>query len=169
MLPTVRQAWDWLIEVFDGRDEDAFEHNSFDLKAKLNRSGWSPSFMRDLGAFLTPRLTTKSSIFSSPAPYFPKDEDLKIRDIVWLEVSFPTWNGGVLDVPDDYLASVFRLARRGLERASDLMKEVSQYQSHTPTFYPEDKPGDIYHDDDDIFFLWVGKLFDRLSKSEFQA
>ena len=163
MLPILRQVWDWLIEIHEDVDGDDFELSIYDLNAKHSFSGWSTNFWRDLEKFLTPRLTIEPSIFSSPEPSFSKVEELTIRDLATFEVKFPTWHSDMLTIPDEQISVVFRLARRGLERASGLMKDVGQYSFNLPTFFPEDKAGEVHHDDRAKYLLWIGTLFFRLS------
>ena len=160
--PVLRTAWDAVLEAFANGDHDELQYRWYDIDQKVKNSGWTSSLLRELEAFLLPKLKIDHSIFSPTCPSGKVLEELSVDNIVKLKVTFPDFFDGLNKIDDLLLPTVVRMARRGLERGSQLLEEFERFERETPTLFPQNTEGTTYHDERAKYFLWFGGLFRRL-------
>lgn len=160
--PVVRAAWNAILEAFANGDHEELQYRWYNIETKVKISGWTPNLLRELEAFLLPKLKIDHSLFSPPCPSGRTPDDLKVTDIVRLKVAFPDFFDGLNNIDDILLPTVVRMARRGLERGSQLLEEFERFEGETPTLFPQNSEGISYHDERAKYFLWFGRLFRKL-------
>ena len=109
------------------------------LKREIDRQGWGRAASRQLAAITRPHLKAEPGLMSKSAP--PKiDAELRLRDLVRLEVEFPILPDDV-EIPDEWLAGVIRELRKNLEFAVRLCEEVGDmHRFHISPIVPDERP-----------------------------
>jgi hypothetical protein len=132
---TVREAWRYLIEFWRTRQDD-FSGDYFQLLAAVKVDGWSSASIRKFANLHRPRFKVGRAFYGSPRP--PEPTDLRLRDLMHLDVEYPHQNEEV-SIPEAFLASLIREQRLNLELGVALEKELGGYGLHTLiSIEPED-------------------------------
>lgn len=136
--PAISRAWQYLIESWD-HTGDASDRDWYDLEHKLQREGWNSSTLRQFVTITRPYLKAALPLMPTPKP--PSDvTNLRIRDLVRLEVEFPVPPQNA-NIADDWMERVIQGLRRNLEFAIDLCDEVDDIHLHQVCpIIPDDRP-----------------------------
>ena len=129
---------------------------------RVKREGWTPQITRDFERAVQPYLSSRRPSRAS----FPPAADAVIEgldDVIYFDVEYPGYNREKVNVPSEVLPIVFEIARKGLERAADLLTEIDRRYWRTVSFIPDGEPGTRYLDRASKYFHWVRDLFDRLA------
>ena len=118
-----RSIWNLLIEKFrNASDNDSL----FKVKQRIEAEGWTSGVLRAFERSVTPHLKTESRTgrrFRLP----PKRDwaELQMSDIAEFEVIFPYINDIESEIPDEVLPALYRIGRRQLELAVELLEDVN--------------------------------------------
>jgi len=161
--PVILKAWRYLLEAWQ-RNEDDPQRDWYDLKREIGRQGWGPAAIRRLTAITCPCVKASPAIMSNIVPP-KKDADLRLRDLVRLEVECPIPPYDA-DIPDEWLEQVIRGLRKNIELAAQLCEEVDDTQRlHISPLAPDARP-DIsgYGRTHGLsgYVIWFASLFERL-------
>lgn len=121
--PVVRKAWRYIFEAWKTQ-ENNLTHAWHELKASIDLDGWTTATVRQLALIHRPYLTVGRD-WSRPKPP-ESSESLRVRDIVHLDVKYPSSQRG-LRLPDEYIATAVREFRKNLEHAVYLETELGGY------------------------------------------
>ncbi len=119
----VRQAWRYIFEAWDDQ-KSKFNLDLHELKAAVGLDGWTNAAVRKLALIHRPYLTAERD-WSKPKPPV-KQETLQVRDLVKLDVKYPSHSSDV-KIPDEFLLSAIREFRKNLEHGVSLEKELGGY------------------------------------------
>lgn len=125
--------------------------------------GWASSTQREFERITTPYLRCSRLSRSDPVPPEGTWQDLRIGEVVSLDVKFPSEHAENFDVTSEALPAVFRILCRGLQHAAGLLTDIDTRWWQTTTFHQQQKPGEHYLDDSDRYILRVVGLLDRLA------
>jgi hypothetical protein len=121
--PEIRKAWRYIFEAWETQ-ESTFNRDWFNLKDSIRLDGWSNAAVRELALIHRPHLTCERH-WSTPKP--PTNiEELRVKDVVHLDVKYPSPNSDV-EIPDEFLPTAVREFRKNLEHAVSLEKELGGY------------------------------------------
>ena len=157
-----RRAWSLLLERYRHSPESPHDDGWYSFTLRVKREGWTPQIIRDFGRAVQPYL---SSCRPSRAS-FPSATDAVIEgldDVIYFDVEYPGYDREKVNVSSEVLPIVFEIARKGLERAADLLTEIDRGYWRTVSFIPDDEPVTRYLDKASKYFHWVRDLFDRLA------
>jgi SIR2-like domain len=118
--PAVRKAWRYIFEAWKTQETNV-THAWHELKASIDLDGWTTMAVRQLVLIHRPYLTVGRDR-SRPKPP-ESSESLTVRDIVHLDVKYPSSQRG-LRLPDKYIATAVREFRKNLEHAIYLETEL---------------------------------------------
>ncbi len=121
--PAVRKAWRYIFEAWKTQNNN-FNRDWHELKASIDLDGWTTAAIRQLALIHRPYLTVGRDR-SRPKPP-ESSESLRVRDIVHLDVKYPSSQRG-LRLPDKYIATAVREFRENLEHAVYLETELGGY------------------------------------------
>ena len=119
----IRKLWQYLFECWMLPRQPDYA-STMALQAAIAEDGWTRLNLRRYAKVLGPILTAKRPIWRSSYPQQRKGS--RIRDLVSLDVFYPDRHIPI-NVPDDQLSNVIPIARKNLELAVDLEREVSPY------------------------------------------
>ena len=117
----IRQAWHYLFECWK-LPRQPENTSAIALQTAIAKDGWTGQNRRRYAEVFKPTLTATRPFWRGQYP--AKGGSFKLRNVVRLDVSYPDRDIAV-DVPDEQLSNVLRLARQNLELAVDLEREVS--------------------------------------------
>ncbi len=140
--PLVRRAWRGLFEAWKRPPEGQFNRDWYDLKAQVEREGWSSGIVRQLGEICQPFLVAEPNFWASPIPLEGAGaEDALLR----IDVRYPDFHEK-LTVPNEWVFSTVEVLRQDLELAVALEREVGGYglDMISPIVADESMDGDTY-------------------------
>ena len=163
--PLARSTWRLLIEkLLTSAEYGVPDHAWYWCLRRINTEGWTNSVLRAFARAGEPYLTTRWPTGLNRAR--PPGEDwskLHRTDVTEFDVVFPGTLHDRPNVPDEFLFPVYQSLRRHLTLAAELLTATERQQYFkTPTFYPEDRPGDTYIDNRGAVLFWFVELFDRM-------
>ena len=163
--PLARSTWRLLIEkLLTSAEYGDRDHAWYWCLRRINAEGWTNSVLRAFVRAGEPYLTTRRPFGLNRAR--PPGEDwskLHRIDVTEFDVVFPGTRHDRPNVPDELLSPVYQSLRRHLTLAAELLTAIERQQYFkTPTFYPEDRPGDTYLDNRSAVLFWFVELFDRM-------
>ena len=158
--PKARHTWEILTEKFELSPKQA--NLTYHVAAKIKRRGWSTRIHYELEAAIQPFLTSRRPFRSGPIPPEGDCEEIDIGEIISLEVKFPARGANELTPPPEDLYRLFRSVRRGLEKAQKLLEAIETRYWHTASFQIDQRPGERYLSDSDVYLFWAKRLFDQL-------
>ena len=157
-----RRAWSLLLERYRYSPESRHDDGWYSFTLRLEQEGWTRQTIRDFGRAVQPYLSSRRPSRAS----FPPATDTVIErldDVIDFDVEYPGYNRDKVNVSSEVLPIVFEIARKGLERAADLLTEIDKRYWRTVSFIPDDEPGTRYLNKASKYFHWVRDLFDRLA------
>ena len=163
--PVIRQGWRLLLEAFE-ESRDRFKWRN--LAAAIEEEGWTNANLRAFERGILPALRVSRPRYSAPRPPEKNPADLRLEDLLHLEVVFPDRPNLGENVRDDALVDVTKALRRALERAGSLLRDIAKFGYRVPTLHPQDTAEQVHHGSGDRFFLWFSKLFERLCELKSQ-
>lgn len=110
----IRQAWSYLFEAWEEK-HDNFHHEWYDLKAEIDKDGWSSAIIRKYASISRPYLTVRRGSLSS-SKSLEQIKNLQVDSLLHLNVEYPSDPTG-LEVPDDWLFPLLRELRKNIEHA----------------------------------------------------
>jgi hypothetical protein len=131
--PEIRKAWHYIFEALES-PKNAPDYRLFELKSSIKVDGWTKTRVRQLAEIYRPRLTAKRP-WSRPKPP-PADSEVSMRDLVELDVEYPSIDGDI-QIPNEYIESCVREFRKSLEHAVCLEEELG---AHGLGFLPPIEP-----------------------------
>lgn len=155
------KAWKLLLETL--RRSSAVEDAWYHFVSKLKKDGWTTATTREFGRAIEPYLSASRPWLQRPEPPRGTWSDLRLDQIATFEVQFPARELGTVRIPTENLIPVFRVLRRSLERAAELLAEIDERYWHTATFHPENGTEDRYLRDADRYLHCFITLFERLA------
>lgn len=156
--------WDIVLEANRPQKNDPLGDVWFDIKKRINRTGWSSNALREFEDAFEP-------VYKLSRPYGRRGVVPPTRgwpesfmEITNIDVEFPARHGEQLEVPDAALLGVVSALQRNLIRASDRLKEFGSHWFRLETLYPLDDSLAANHvSDQDAYLAWFVELFTRLS------
>ncbi len=167
----VYKAWRLILEVWRNRERDA-DLDWHDLKKSINRDGWKNETIKEFASIRRPYLSFGNMPRKSGSKPPSMREEIQYRELVSVEVKYPTPYRDA-DIPDDFLLSVVQEFRKNLEHAIYLEQDRGGYGLHHLSPIEPDKSvnGDSYERTHGIssILLYYVKLFKRLVESDPQV
>ena len=162
-----RAVWIYLLEKFETAPEDEHDSLLYRTAQRVESQGWTASVLRSFARATRPYL--KSAPLHGIGRCKPPEDNwskLNITEIVRFEVKFPShahFEQRQVQIPEETLPTVYRILRRHLELAADLLTEIDTPRWSTKTFYPESgSGGHSYVDDRSRYLFWFRSILDRL-------
>jgi hypothetical protein len=161
--PLTHRVWRLLLERFRQGPRDAFGERWFPFARLQKRDGWTAHVLREFERIMRPRFTSKRPAFVGQQPPVGSWDELHLSSLASFEVTFLRPDSDNLAIPAEVLPQIFRVLRRGLERAAGMLADIDTSYWRTTTFIPQDAAGQVYLGDLDKHLLWFVRLFDRLA------
>jgi SIR2-like domain len=158
-----RKVWSLLLEGFR---HSPFDERWFDFERTLNRDGWVDSTLREFERITTPYLRVSRPYSTEPLPPEGSWHELRLGEVVSVEVKFPPEHAGKFEVRSEALPAVVRILCRGLQHAAGLLADIETRYWRTAAFQPEDKPGQTHLGGADRYLMRVVRFFDRLATEQ---
>ena len=164
--PLVGSTWRLLIEKFRIAPDDDLDSPWYETCERIKTEGWTNSVLREFERNSVPYLTTKPPLgLDGSRPPVGDWSKIRQNQIADFDVAFPMPDE-LPEIPDDILTAVYQVLRRHLELAAGLLADIGTIYWETPTFYPEDKPGENYLTDGSAYLFWFRGLFDRMVETQ---
>lgn len=172
ITPPIRQAWRYLFEDSHGdTDNDRFKLDWHDLKALIDKNGWSSQTLRQYAFITRPYLKIESDFWTKQKPP-EQHENIELSDMLSIEVKYPEHESDI-QVPDEWLATAIRELRKNLEHALQLEKELDGYGLYDigPTLADDDPHIDRYSRRGSLYgsIISFSAFFERLVKLDIAA
>lgn len=167
--PLAYRTWGLLVERAHQEPHDSFGGSWYSFARLLKRDGWTTRLLREFERIMQPQFTCSRPSFGPSSPPTVTWDQVHFRDVAQFDVTILSRDPETVTVPSDVLPEVFRILRRGLERAADMLADIETTYWQTTTFIPEDASGERYLDEIDKHLLWFVMLFDRLSAEHPEA
>lgn len=134
----VREAWRHLFEAWQVPQRRS-NSDFFDLRKSVAKNGWTPGTARQLARCHRPHLTAERPWSAARPPQ--KGQEVRLSDLVKLDVKYPRLASYQIDIPDERLLAVVREYRKNLETATLLELELGIYAlDHIAAIEPDDDP-----------------------------
>lgn len=160
--PDARRTWNLILGYQTDSRNSSWDNGWYGIKDRIKEEGWTSSVLRGFEAVTAPLLSLKRPLgIRASKPPFGGWGDTDTRDIASWEVKFPDRHGEGLDVPEDILESVFRIAEGHFRQAARLLEELNAVYFSAPTCYPQ-REVDGQDRDDHPVFRWFLRLFARM-------
>jgi hypothetical protein len=158
--PVVRLAWRLVLEAQDALPDDMRE-GWWAVQSQIRTEGWTTRTIREFAIATRPRITVQGARW---AAHVPPDDDspITLQRIARFDVTYPKLIEIAAIVPDASLAAVIEAIRGNLQLGAVLESEISDIRPRLPTLYPEDKPGDRYHNKRAEYYVTFADLYRRL-------
>lgn len=169
--PIARQFWTLFLESMHDMPKSGFQSDYYDLQKMIEKVGWTSSTLRYFESNMGPFLQGNSP-YSVAAAKPPEGDwnDVSMFDIVNWEVRFKNRHGQLLEVPEEALLDVFKIAEGHLKRAGGLYSDTGTNYLSTPTCYPgREVDGEDVGDDQDAYFQWFLVLIQEMSEKHPRA
>lgn len=157
-----RQVWNLILEFQYQSRNLHLDFSWYELQDRVRTEGWTPSVLRDFEVIASPTLFFERPFgIARSKPPFGSWDEIGTESIARWEVKFPEGCREKLDVPDEILLPVFRIAERHLQRAASLLEDLE-----TPFIFPLTCYPNRENDEEDhghhAFFCWFLELFSRM-------
>jgi hypothetical protein len=153
--------WLLFLEKFRNTSDVDHDRDWYEFVDKLKQSGWTSGTLREFERVTMPDVIFKRPLGINSTPPEGIWRDLKVHDVVEFEVRFPVHELENLEIPSEVLPEVFRILRRGLERGSQILRDIGTQYWHTATFHPENLPGSRHLGDAERYFHFIAALLER--------
>lgn len=138
LSPRARTMWNFLIE-YQSQPQILEDRMSwYDLKARIDVEGWSPSVLRLFENVSYPVLSVQMPFgLNRVRPPFNNWDDIESKELPRCEVVFADRHRIEIEPPDNVLLAVFQILERSLVRAISFMNDPGIGYFETPTCYPD--------------------------------
>ncbi len=161
-----RHSWHLILEYQSDPRQLMWNDGWYDCQVRINEQGWTPGVLREFEAVTSPLLSEKHNGPDKLKPPFTSWQEIKQYQASW-EVKLVNRHCENIEIPDDVLGEVFRIAEGHLRRASGLLRDINKRRFRTPSCYPgRETKGPLTAGENGKFFLWFLKLFDRFVKHD---
>lgn len=161
--PLAYRVWRLLLERFRQGPIDAFGERWFPFARLQKRDGWTAHVLREFERIMQPRFSSRRPAFVGQQPPLSSWDDLHLSNLASFEVTFLRPDSQELAIPSEVLPEIFRILRRGLERAAGMLADIAISYWRTTSFIPTpDAAGYVHLGDLDKHLLWIVRLFDRM-------
>lgn len=167
--PQAKVFWRLYLESFDQGRNFNREYGWFDFRSMIGKGGWSGAALRFFERIAQPHVEFSRERIGRSYPIEESWDDLPLRRLVDANVRVLDRHNEKLAIPDDQLAAVIAVVRRGLLTASSLLDEIDTVWWRTPTLHPTGERGESFHGRKTLYFIWIRDLFDRLIKIDPEA
>ena len=160
-----RAVWTYLLEKFETAPEDDHDSLWYETVRRVELEGWTASVVRSFARATRPYLESAPPYGSGRSmPPLEHWSKLKINEIVRFKVKFrPQEQFDQEQIPEETLPKIYRILRRHLVLAADLLAEIDTQWWSTKTFYPENRSGGhSYLNDPSRYLFWFRSILDRL-------
>ena len=158
-------AWKYLLEAWKV-PQQMHESDLYRLKREIDRQGWNSWTLREFVSVVRPFVTASSANMGQATPPAQKDSELKVRDLIRLEVCYPKL--GDIPIPDEWLERAISGLRANLEIAVQLSDEIDDMRRFLVCpFEPDPSPDISRHartDGVSGYVLRFADLFGRLAR-----
>lgn len=157
-----RHFWNLLLDYQTNNKDRA--NNWFHIKDRVTQEGWNSNILREFESATMPYLAV-AEYSSHTKPPMDSWEENSLNLTSW-SVEFPDRHNEEIDLPDNRLHSIFRIAERHLYHAVGLLEDIHASYYEIPTCYPQRETDKRRPLSSNHFFEWFLKLFLRLLKLE---
>ena len=160
-----RRFWSLLLESQADR-RFAGDDRFFELADRIKQEGWTHGALRAFEAATAPALCRSRPLgLGASKPPSGSWAEISLNDLGSWSVGFPDRRSAPIEVPDDVLESVFRIAVAHLHRASGLLCDLDVHYFRTPSCYPDrEVDGERDSDATAAFFRWFLGLLARMAQ-----
>ncbi|MCG7935885.1 MAG: SIR2 family protein [Candidatus Thiodiazotropha taylori] len=157
-----RRTWNFILEYQSSIREFHWDDGWFDLKDRIKIEGWNQSVLREFEGITKPILTHTLPLgVEASRPPFEGWENINLGELTEWKIKIPKRHVEEVEILDNYLVSVFRIAETNLYRAANLLDDLNTIYFNRLTCYPErDIDGEVRNQD--VNFEWFLKLFKRM-------
>jgi hypothetical protein len=161
--PLAYRVWRLLLERLRQGPRDAFGERWFPFARLQKRDGWTEHVLREFERVMQPRFSSRRPAFVGQQPPRGSWDELHLSNLASFDVTFLRPDPDNLAIPTEVLPAIFRILRRGLERAAGMLADIGTSYWRTTTLIPtQDGAGYVHLGDLDKHLLWFVRLFDRL-------
>lgn len=159
LVSEAHRVWNLILEYQSDSRNFGGDHCWYEIIARVSREGWTASVFREFEAVTAPILSYESPLgVAASKPPFGCWVNTLTQEIAQWKVKFPHAHEVKLEIPDEVLESVFRIANGHFHRAAELMQDVDTIFLTAPTCYPErDFIG--HNSNSNSAFEWFLELF----------
>ena len=161
--PLARSIWRLLFEKFGNVPDDNSPGSLFKVKQLIAAEGWTNGVLREFERSASPFLKSESRPVSRlgrpPQSDWP---ELKLSDIAGFQIGFPRVIDIGSDVPDEVLPAVYRIGRRQLEQAVEMLGDVDLSAQEGIKFLLRNNTGAMRGDNPNIYLQWFHELLSRM-------
>lgn len=160
-----RHIWSLILEHHRDPRNRQWDGEWFDLKARINAEGWTPSVLRQFRRISTPRVVVRPPFgLRQSKPPQASWADIRLQDIGEWEVEFLERHNEELVVPDDALPQIFSILQEQVTVASGLLHDIETVYFQAPTCYPDrEVDGKEHITNVAKVATWFVQLFDRIA------
>lgn len=162
LQPEAALTWELILEYQKNGKRPDFILGPLKLKRRIEKYGWVSSTLRHFQADMAPTLAYELPI-SKMAAQPPQEswEDIALEDIGRWSVKFQKINKEELEVPDEIIARIFRIAEGHLHIAEEFFQNLKPRYSTPFTCYP----AELGHQGEGQETInWFIKLFRQLTE-----
>lgn len=160
--PKARRTWNLILEHQSSIRNFHWDDGWYDLKDRIKIEGWNQSVLREFEDITKPILTHTLPLgIEASRPPFRDWENTKLGELTNWEIKFPDRHGEKIEILDDFLVPVFRIAETNLYRAANLLEDLNIiYYARITCYLNRDVDGEVRSLDG--HFQWFLKLFKRM-------
>ena len=164
--PPARAIWRLLFEKFRNVPDDNSPGSLFKVKKLIETEDWTKGVLREFERSLSPYLRTESRPVNRIVRPPQSDwSELKLSDIGEFQIGFPRVIDIESDVPDKVLPAVYRIGRRQLELAVEMLEVVDLSAKERMKFYLRNNTGAMRGDNPNIYLQWFRELLCRMAET----
>ena len=164
--PLAKSMWRLLFEKFQNVPDDDSPGSLFKVKQLIRAEGWTRGvlrvFERSASPFLENETRPVSRLGRPPHSDWPA---LKPTDIAELRIGFPRVIDIGSDVPDEVLPKVYRIGRRQLEVAVEVLGGVSPDFKTALRLNLNNRVGASSGNHPVVYLHWFRKLLDKMART----
>ena len=160
-----RTIWNLLFEMHHNFPSE-HDFSLYNISDRVRIEGWTRGALREFEENSQPRIGTKSRLSNNPdRPPQQEWANLQLSDIATFTIVFPRIREFSPDTPNEILPRVYRIGRRQLEHAVDLLADLDKYTQEEVRFYLQNGSELMMDDDPNVFPQWFCDLLDRMAES----
>ena len=164
--PPARAIWRLLFEKFRNVPDDNSPGSLFKVKQLIAAERWTEGVLREFERSLSPYLTRESRPgIRFERPPLSDWSELKLSDIAEFQIWFPRVIDIGSDVPDEVLPAVYRIGRRQLELAVEMLGVVDLSAQERMRFHRRNNTGAMRGDSPNVFLQWFRELLCRMAET----
>lgn len=160
--PKARRIWGFILDHQPYIRNFLWDDGWYDFKDRLKIEGWSLSLLREFEDITKPVLSHILPLgVEASRPPFNDWENTELGELTNWKIKFLNTHGDKIEIPDELLIPVFRIAETNLHRAADLLEDLGTIYFYQLTCYPDrDVDGNVR--DLDANFIWFLELFEKM-------